>query len=139
VNSPQSSGPILIVEDDADSRLMLATILALNGYRTVSASNGVEALAAAHHHHPCVILLDLHMPVMDGEGFRREQLAEPALKDIPVVLITAHNDGLAKAQALGVTCCIAKPLQVGEVLSQVAKYCPAHTEELFTEAQKTTY
>lgn len=102
---------------------MLATILTLNGYRTISAANGSDALTDALRHQPCVILLDLHMPVMDGEAFRRAQLADPALKDIPVVLVTAHNSGAAKAQQLGVSCCITKPLQVTEVLSQVAKYC----------------
>lgn len=116
-------GPVLIVEDDADSRIMLATILTMNGYRTISAANGSDALADAVRHQPCVILLDLHMPVMDGEAFRRAQLADPALKDIPVVLVTAHNNGTAKAQQMGVSCCISKPLQITEVLAQVAKYC----------------
>jgi CheY-like chemotaxis protein len=123
VNVDRSGGPVLIVEDDADSRIMLATILTMNGYRTISAANGSDALTDALRHQPCVILLDLHMPVMDGEAFRRAQLADPALRDIPVVLVTAHNAGATKAQQMGVSCCISKPLQVSEVLSQVARYC----------------
>ena len=114
---------MLIVEDDADSRTMLVTILNLRGYRTVTASNGAEALREAGEHRPCVILLDLQMPVMDGEAFRAAQLADAALRDIPVVLITAHNNGPAKARQLGVTCCVTKPIKVDEVLAQVVRHC----------------
>jgi CheY-like chemotaxis protein len=125
VSRSTSSNTVLIVEDDADSRVMLATMLTLGGYRTITAANGAEALAVASAHRPCLILLDLHMPVMDGQDFRRAQIADPAIKDIPVILVTAHNNGRGVAQQMGVTCCITKPLQVDEVLVQVARHCEA--------------
>ena len=115
--------PVLVVEDDTDSRLMLATILTMQGYQTVGASNGAEALALAHEHQPCLILLDLMMPVMSGEEFRQAQRLDDELKDIPVVLLTARHDAALKAQQLGVEGCIGKPINVREVLTQVATHC----------------
>ena len=75
--------PVLIVEDDPDSRNMLAALLGLHGYRSVVASNGLEALEAARKERPGVILLDLMMPVMDGQAFRREQLNDSTLASVP--------------------------------------------------------
>ena len=72
--------------------------------------------------HPCVILLDLMMPVMDGETFRREQLADPALREIPVLLITAAGrEAAARVPADGV---LLKPVSLDDTLAAVARHCP---------------
>jgi CheY-like chemotaxis protein len=115
--------PVLIVEDDTDSRVMLATILTMQGYETVTSPNGLEGLAVARQHPPCLILLDLMMPVMNGEEFRHEQLQDPHLKDIPVIFITARYDAQATAARLHASGCIAKPLNVRQVLAEVAAHC----------------
>jgi CheY-like chemotaxis protein len=117
--------PILVVEDDADSRVMLATVLTLQNYRVVTAANGAEAIALAREHRPCIILLDLMMPVMDGEQFRAAQLEDPAIRDIPVVLVTAAHDGPNRAQSMGAICCIKKPLSLKEVTAHVTAHCSA--------------
>src|SRR5262245_23155992 len=81
---------VLVVDDDEEIRNALTEFLSDEGYGVVSASNGREALASLREGvHPSVILLDLMMPVMDGWDFRAEQLRDPGLRDIPVVVITA--------------------------------------------------
>ena len=122
---PESTcrNPILVVEDDTDSRVMLATVLTLQHYRVVTAANGEEGIAMARQHHPCIILLDLMMPVMDGEQFRAAQLKDPEIRDIPVVLVTAAHDGGARAESMGAICCIKKPLSLKEVTAHVNAHC----------------
>lgn len=122
---PESTchNPILVVEDDTDSRVMLATVLTLQNYRVVTASNGEEGIAMARQHRPCIILLDLMMPVMDGEEFRAAQLDDPEIRDIPVVLVTASHDGTSRAQNMGAICCIRKPLSLKEVTAHVTAHC----------------
>src|SRR6185295_12106738 len=65
---------VLVVDDDADVRTMMSTLLVLEGYHVLTAENGEQALAAMRRRHPCVVLLDIMMPVMDGWQFRRQQL-----------------------------------------------------------------
>jgi CheY-like chemotaxis protein len=115
--------PVLVVEDDEDSRTMLSLILSMKGFRTVAATDGADALRVAHEHHPCLILLDLMMPVMDGEAFRNAQLRDAELKDIPVIVVTARHDGPASAKRMGASSCIGKPLNVQQVLAEVEAHC----------------
>src|SRR2546430_989400 len=81
--------PVLIVEDDADLREMMAQLLSLEGFQAAAVANGSEALQYLHNGHikPDVILLDLMMPVMDGWEFRRKQQADPAFADVVLGLI----------------------------------------------------
>jgi two-component system chemotaxis response regulator CheY len=80
---------ILIVEDDLDVRESLAEVVEKAGYHVDVASNGLEALAYLHDHRerPCVVLLDLMMPVMDGWTFM--QVARQEGFDVPVVVFSA--------------------------------------------------
>src|SRR5438128_8871587 len=82
--------PVLIVEDDADLRDMMAQLLTIEGFSATTVANGREALDyLTRGDRPDVILLDLMMPVMDGWEFRRTQLADPALADVPVIVLSA--------------------------------------------------
>ncbi len=84
---------VLLVEDDEDFRDLLAGILQTKGYEVVLAGNGAEALALMKGGlRPCIILLDLMMPVMDGWTFRQAQLADPAIASIPVIVLSAVSD-----------------------------------------------
>jgi CheY-like chemotaxis protein len=111
---------LLLVEDDADIRSALSEFLREEGYRVDSAANGAEALdQLAHGALPRLILLDLHMPVMDGRQFRAQQRNDPRLGGIPVVMFTAGRD-LADIDSTEV---IQKPVDVEELLRVVGRYC----------------
>jgi CheY-like chemotaxis protein len=84
---------LLIVDDDADIRLLFSTALSARGYEVDTASNGDEALAAlASGRLPTAIIADLHMPVMDGWKLLSALHANPRLSTIPVVVLTAADD-----------------------------------------------
>ncbi|MCY1041073.1 response regulator [Corallococcus sp. bb12-1] len=83
--------PVLVVEDDDDVRAAIAEILEGEGYEVAVAANGHEALEElVHLAAPCLILLDLRMPVLDGAGFLRNLRSDwPQLKSVPVLVLTA--------------------------------------------------
>lgn len=115
--------PILIVDDDADIREALSDYLELEGYRAYGAENGAQALKCLQASHlPCLILLDLTMPVMDGVQFRAKQLEDPAIAKIPVVVITAGGKTREVPADVPI---IRKPLDLNELLSAVRRYCLA--------------
>ncbi len=97
-----------MVDDDEDLRMTVTMVLTEEGYRVVEAANGVEALARLRDGPlPDVILLDLMMPVMNGEQFLQVQRADPSIADVPVVVMTAAGaravellPGLAPARVL---------------------------------------
>ena len=80
---------------------MFEVLLKESGYRTVTATNGREALARARETRPRLILLDLMMPIMDGVQFRLAQAADPSIADIPVVIASAHHQANEIARRLG--------------------------------------
>ena len=113
--------PILIVEDDIDIRESLGELLEDRGYTVLLAGTGVEALQelARAQALPAVILLDLMMPVMDGWQFRAEQRKREAWQSIPVVVISAHDQGRANTEAIGAFAYLRKPLNINQLLQVV--------------------
>lgn len=87
------SGSILIVDDDSDVRAALSELLEAEGFSVEGAPDGREALVRLRTAkvHPAVILLDLMMPGMDGWDFRTEQMRDPQLADVPVVIVSASG------------------------------------------------
>ena len=124
--------PVLIVEDDPDSRNMLAALLGLHGYRTVTAANGLEALEMARQERPAVILLDLMMPVMDGQTFRREQLKDPTLSAVPVVVLSAHAQTAQLAREIGAVAHLLKPFDLDKLLGAITAASQATDEQAGT-------
>jgi CheY-like chemotaxis protein len=113
---------VLVVEDDFDLRDALVPILEYEGHRVVSAANGREALdQLSTMTPPSLILLDLMMPVMDGEGFRAEQLRDPRLAGIPIVVVSAHPKAEERAARMGAVGCLRKPLDVDELVDVVRR------------------
>ncbi|HEY6179311.1 MAG TPA: response regulator [Kofleriaceae bacterium] len=117
---------VLVVDDDRDIRDTLVELLEDHGYHTLGASNGVEALDVLRTSAdvPCLILLDLMMPVMDGREFREEQLKNPAWTEIPVIVISAYSDVADQARALDVDH-LRKPLGTRPLIEAVRRYCAA--------------
>ena len=107
--------PVLVVEDDPDLREMMEQMLHLEGFATLTAPNGLEALNLLNGGAPVkVILLDLMMPVMDGWEFRRRQLADPKLAGIPVVVMSAVDGD--RLREIGPIAAFRKPLPFGRMI-----------------------
>jgi CheY-like chemotaxis protein len=111
--------PVLVVDDDVDSRALLEMALSAAGYRVVVAANGAEALTAARRFRPAVILLDLMMPVMDGYAFRAAQLREVELAAIPVICVSGRHDAPLAARELRISHCVAKPFELDAIVERV--------------------
>jgi CheY-like chemotaxis protein len=101
---------------------MMAQLLALEGYDSAMAANGREALDYLRRGSaPRLILLDLMMPVMDGWEFRREQQRDPAIADVPVVVLSALDRG--RAADVIADDFLKKPLDFDRLLRLVRSYC----------------
>ena len=95
------------------------------GYSVPCAGAGVAAveLLRAGGARPSVFLLDLMMPRMTGEAFRREQRTDPALADIPVIVISAGGDSKEKAEEMDAAGFLPKPLDLADLLDTVEQHC----------------
>src|SRR5690242_13684488 len=93
---------ILVVDDDRELRDTLREVLEDLGYSVDAAVDGLDALShlGGASRRPDLILLDLQMPNLDGEGFRNQQLKRAEIAEIPVALLTAAREGKAKAAEL---------------------------------------
>ena len=117
--------PVLVVEDHEDSREMVATFLRLDGYRVTTAGNGVEALGAVARDLPCLILLDVTMPVMDGPTFARRLRQSPdrAVAETPIVLLTALPEAARVQREVGAVALIRKPVCFDALTSTLERHC----------------
>ena len=124
----QERGLVLVVEDDSDIRFGLSVVLEDEGHRVLTAADGREALDRLRSNSvpPCLILLDLMMPGMDGWQFRAEQQRDPALASIPVIILSAAGDLAARTAALGAAAVLQKPINVTEMLALVQRHAGGH-------------
>lgn len=117
---------ILIVEDDSDIRDAFAEILTdLNGYEVAVAENGRLALdlLKSTSRLPDLILLDVLMPVLDGFGFRNEQLQDERLKDIPIVVLSASHRITDLAEKMQAKAYLKKPINIEDLIDAVDQFC----------------
>jgi CheY-like chemotaxis protein len=122
--TPHAGRGVLVVEDDPDIQQVLRFALEMAGYPVTTADNGVEALRQLQAAGPpCLILLDLMMPVMDGWQFRAAQQRDPALAAIPVVVISADGRTPQKAASIGATGYLTKPVDFDRLVEVVQRYC----------------
>ena len=116
---------ILVVEDNDDVRDMMTVTLELEGHEVYTAANGRQALAQLENGvRPCVILLDLMMPVMNGWEFRSALQRDPRFRDIPIVVISAAG---AEIISQATDPFIPKPIDVDTLLDVVCDYCDGGT------------
>lgn len=112
---------VLVVDDDADIREVLGELLADAGCAVATAENGAHALSYLERHpSPCFLLLDLHMPVLDGPGFLAELAARPAVDRFPIVVQSAEP----MPPPLGVPV-LRKPVSLAVLLNLLRLHCPA--------------
>ena len=119
-----TSGPcggILVVDDDPDIRDSLREVLEDEGYEVACVGNGREALdhLKTTNPRPCVILLDLMMPVMDGWQFRKEQKQDADISSIPLVVITATGKRPVLIDAAEL---VMKPLDLTQLFAAIERY-----------------
>jgi DNA-binding response OmpR family regulator len=109
---------ILVVDDEERLRVLLESYLAQEGYEVVTAADGQEAIYAARHHKPDLILLDLMMPVLDGYGFMRAHAKE---HQTPIIILTAKLDETDKVLGLelGADDYVTKPFSLRELTARV--------------------
>jgi CheY-like chemotaxis protein len=124
--APTACNPlVLVVDDDLPTREALALILAAEGYRVRTAPDGLAALSELRDgDRPCLIVLDLMMPVMDGWQFRHEQRRDPRLADIPVIVCSAAGRVRQRAADLQAIAYFDKPLDPMDLLAAIRHYCP---------------
>ena len=129
VVTPAADGraTVLVVDDDATVRSLLAKTLEKEGYRVVLASNGVEALSLARQHRPQAITLDVLMPQMDGWRALKELKADAALRDIPVIMVTVLNER-GMAIPLGAADFMTKPVDRQRLTALLREHCPVSSD-----------
>jgi CheY-like chemotaxis protein len=120
----RAGADVLIVDDDRHLREAVATALGSVGFRVHGAPDGREAIVLLRAGiRPGVILLDLIMPTMNGWQFRTEQVRDPRLAHIPVVLFTSREDTRRQRSMLGAADAIPKPVDLDVLDALVRRYC----------------
>jgi two-component system cell cycle response regulator DivK len=114
---------ILIADDKASSRELIRTLLEHAGYEVCEAADGVEALEKARVENPDLILLDIHMPRMDGYATVAEMRRDEKLRVVPVVALTASamRGDHDKATRAGFTAYITKPVSLTVLRAEIEK------------------
>ena len=116
---PAASKVVLVVEDDPDIREVLEEMLDAGGHKVLTASYGREALAVLDRvPSPCLVLLDLMMPVMSGFAFLEELTRRPDRERVNVLLISA-NAQVEQVRSSGVVGFVKKPFDLDDVLALV--------------------
>jgi CheY-like chemotaxis protein len=115
---------VLIVDDVDATRMGLSQLLDLLGYHTEEATNGVEAIERLRNNpHIAVVVLDLVMPEANGFWFREQQLKDPAISHVPVIVFTGKETNDVLTQALRVTEVLHKPVSADALCAAVNRYC----------------
>lgn len=115
---------VLLVEDDEDMREDVAFLLERRGHRVVTAEHGKAALEKLSGlQSPCLILLDLMMPEMDGWQLRAKLREDPDLASIPIVVVSALADIAQEAASLGAVDYLQKPVDFDKLYELVDRRC----------------
>jgi len=113
----------LVVEDHAEIREAVSIALELEGYEVRTAEDGRAALAVLERWEPCVIVLDLMMPRMDGWQFRERQLEMEGRSDVPVVVLSAARQTEDEWRRLRAHTIVSKPFEIDALLRAVNEVC----------------
>lgn len=116
-------GTVLVVDDESESRGMLARLLEAEGYAVLTAPTGARAMQLAELHKPDVITLDVMMPGMDGWAVLSRLKQRPEFADIPIVIVSLMPDA-DMGYALGAADVLAKPIEIDRLRSMLARFGP---------------
>lgn len=120
----QERETILVVDDDPDTREALADLLEALGFEVMTAGHGLDALRQLRTHQPpCMMLVDLMMPTMNGWVFTIELQRDPALAGIPVVLLSGIHDAQSAASYLQAEGHLEKPIDADRLFRVLRQYC----------------
>ncbi len=123
-SGPTRVNTVLVVDDDEAIRETIKEVLQEQGFSVATARNGAEALAWLRASTaPALILLDLSMPMMDGQTFRQEQRKDPLLAPIPVIAISAAAGLAEKVRPMQIDGYLRKPMALDDLISTVGRYC----------------
>ncbi len=119
---------VLLVEDSEDNRLMMKRLLEFSGYDVVEAVNGQQAIEFAEGASPDLILMDLSLPRVDGLAATRCIRTIPALKSVPIIVVSAHDTSDFHAEAIASGCdeYVTKPIDFGELDNLLQRFVPSH-------------
>ena len=112
---------ILVVDDEPTIRELIADALRESGYAVHTAVNGIDALECLRRQIADAIVLDLMMPVLDGDGFVRLLRRDPRLAAIPIVLVTAAYGPHIAAERVGAQACLTKPFELDELIDVIGR------------------
>mgnify|MGYP001235188830 CR=1 FL=1 len=117
---------ILVVEDNVDNRRIVRDLLTSVGYTVLEATTGTEGVQVALTHHPALILMDLHLPGIDGYEATRRIKAQGALAHIPIIAVTSYALSGDDVQALAAGCdgYVSKPFSPRALLATIRTYLP---------------
>ncbi|WP_235537916.1 response regulator [Pelomonas sp. Root1217] len=117
---------VLLVEDNAANAYLARYVLEAAGFEVDWAANGQLGLEAAAARRPDIILMDLRMPVLDGYEATRRLKADPALRDVPVLAMSAQAMPEERARALAAGCAahIGKPIDVATLADEIRPWLP---------------
>jgi len=117
---------VLVVEDSMQNYLLVEKVLVRGGYRVQHAGDGAAGVRAAETEAPDLVLLDLHLPVLDGFEAFRQLRTMPALADVPIVAVTADviRGDRERVLEAGFDGYLAKPFHIDELVELVRELCP---------------
>ena len=110
---------VLIVDDNADERLIFTAVLQHHGYRVLTAGDGLGAIDAAKKHTPGIILMDVNLPGMNGLDATQEIRSSPTTSRIPVICVTSFDVTVAEAHGAGCQRLLRKPVSPSQLISAV--------------------
>lgn len=113
---------ILICDDDEGILDLVNVVLTEEGYQTIPELNSINVAGVIAREHPDLILLDLWMPVLSGDQILKSLRDTPSTNKLPVIIISASNDGAIIAMNAGATDYMAKPFDLDELIVKVKHY-----------------
>lgn len=125
-SSPETTHQVLVVDDEDDVREAMALMLGFQGFAVAAASGVDDAYRQIREgFRPCIVLLDLHMPGLDGWAFLERMRTERCLVDVPVVVVSGNVDQQGRAVARGCDFLV-KPIDTQTIIAAVECHCRRH-------------